>query len=145
MSTRVAKADAEQQWYPARQIARSVDDPSPGAFIGALSAFTLAALSVHHVHREERYQDAILAGCVCVVASISCVLHVALPGTTVSKILCVRTYLPPTLIAGSLLSAIMHRLGILDHADRAKKSRCGERKENEAMKVRNGAGTKGAI
>ena len=145
MSRQIVSADAEQQWYPARQIARSIDDPSPGAFIGALSAFTLAALFVHHFHRGNRYQDAVLAGCVCVVASISCVLHIALPGTTWSKTMYVRTYMPPTIIVGSLLSAIMHRLGILGHANGVKLPRCGERKENEATKMRNGADTKGAI
>ncbi|KAK0515154.1 hypothetical protein JMJ35_002533 [Cladonia borealis] len=134
------KACAEIEWYPATQIARSIDDPSPGAFIGALSAFALAVLFVHHFHRGERYQDAVLAGCVCVVASISCVLHIALPGTKWSKTMDMRTYLPPTVIVGSLLSAIMHRLGILGHANRAKQPRCGERKENEATKMRNGSG-----
>lgn len=145
MSRQIVSADAKQQWYPARQIARSVDDPSPEAFIGALSAFTLAALFVHHFHRGNRYQDAVLVGCVCVIASISCILHIALPGTSWSKTMYMRTYLPPTMIVGSLLSAIVHRLGILGHANTAKQPYRGKQKENEAAKMRNGAGTKGAI
>ena len=145
VSRQIVNADAEQQWYPATQIARSIDDPSPGSFIGALSAFTLAALFVHHFHRRNRYQDAVLAGCVCVVASISCVLHVALPRTKWSSTMSMRTYLPPTIIVGSLLSAIMHRLGILGCANRAEQPCCVEGKEHEATKMRIGAGTKGAI
>ena len=145
VSGEIVNADAEQQWYPATQIAHSIDDPSPGSFIGALSAFTLAALFVHHFHRGNRYQDAVLAGCVCVLASISCVLHIALPRMMWSSTTYIRTYLPPTIIVGSLLSAIMHRLGILGHADRTKQPCCGERKEHEATKMRNGTGTKGAI
>ena len=145
MSRQIVNADAEQQWYPATQIARSIDDPSPGVFIGALSAFTLAALFVHHFHRGNRYQDAVLAGCVCVVASVSCVLNIAMPGTTWSKTMYMRTYLPPTIIFGSPLSAIMHRLGLLGHANRANEPYHGKRKENEDTKIRNGAGTKGAI
>ena len=145
MSTQVVNADAKQQWYPAKQIARGIDDPSPGAFIGALSAFTLAALFVHHFNRGQRYQDAVLAGCVCVVASVSCVLHIALPGTTWSKTIYMRTYLPSTIIIGSLLSALMHQLGILGHGNRAKQPCRGKRKENQATRVRNGAGLKGAM
>ncbi len=145
MSTQVVNADVEPQWYSATQIAHSIDDPSPGAFIGALSAFTLAALFVHQFHQGERYQSAVLAGCVCVVASVSCVLHIALPGTTWSKTMYMRTYLPPTIIVGSLLSAIMHRLGLLGHANRANKPCHGKRKENEDTKIPNVAGTKGAI
>ena len=145
MSTQIANADAEQQWYPATHIARSLDDPSPGAFIGALSAFTLAALFVHHFHRGDRYQDVVLAGCVCVIASISSVIHITLPGTTWSKMMYIRTYLPSTIIVGSLLSAILHRLGILGQANRAKQPCPGKRKENEATKMRNGDGTEEAI
>ena len=145
MFRQIVNADAEQQWYPAAQIAHSINDPSPGAFIGGLTAFTLAALFVYHFHRGQRCQSAVLAGCVCVVASISCVLHIALPGTTWSNTMYMRTYLPPTIIVGSLLSAIMHRLGIVGHANRAEQPYRGKRKENETTKMRNGAGTKGAI
>ena len=145
MSRHIANADAEQQWYPATQIARSIDDPSPGAFVGALSAFTLAALFVHHFHRGHRYQDAVVASCVCVIASISCVLHITLPGTTWSKMMCIRTYLPATIIVGSLLSAILHRLGILGHANSARQPCPGKRKMHEATKMRNGAGTEETI
>ena len=145
MSRHIANADAKQQWYPATQIAHSLDDPSPGAFIGALSAFTLAALFVHHVHRGDRYQDAVLAGCICVIASISCGVHVTLPGTTWSKMMCVRTYLPPTIIAGSLLSAILHRLGILGLANSVRQPYPRKRKDNEATKSRNGEGTEEMI
>ena len=145
MSRRIANANAEQQWCPATQIARSIDDPSPGAFIGALSAFTLAALFVHHFHRGDRYQDAVVAGCLCVIVSIAFFIHITLPGTMWSKMMCIRTYLPPTIIVGSLLSATMHRLGILGHAHRAEQPCPGKRKENEATKTRNGDGTEEGI
>ena len=140
-----ANADAEQQWYPATQIARSIDDPSPEIFIGALSAFTLAALFVHHFHRGDQYQDAVLAGCVCVIASISCVIHITLPGTTWSQMMYIRTYLPPTIIVGSLLSAILHGLGIPSHANRAKHPCPGWRNEKEASRMRYGDSTEEAI
>ena len=56
-----------------------------------------------------------------------------------------RTYLPLTIVVGSLISAIMHRLGLLGYADRTKQPCYGEQKENEATKMRNEAGTKGAM
>lgn len=112
-------------------VARCVNDPSPAAFIGALSTFTLAALYIHHFHQDDRYQNAFLVGSACGVILLSCAIHIILPDTRWLQSL--QTYLPLAIVFGSSFSAVMHRLGILDRASSGHQE-IGQ--ENEKDKLR---------
>ncbi|KAL2049790.1 hypothetical protein ABVK25_009885 [Lepraria finkii] len=112
-------------------VARCVNDPSPAAFIGALSTFTLAALYIHHFHQDDRYQNAFLVGSACGVILLSCAIHIILPDTRWLQSL--QTYLPLAIVFGSSFSAVMHHLGILDRASSGHQE-IGQ--ENEKDKLR---------
>ena len=103
-----------RQGLASATVARIFHDPSPAAFIGALSTFTLAALHVHHVHRDDRYQNAFLVGSACGGMFLSFAIHIAL--LDARWLQTVQTCLPVAVVLGASFSAVVHRLGMLDHA-----------------------------
>ena len=103
-----------QQGLTSAIVAQTFHDPSPAAFIGTLSAFTLAALYAHYIHRDDRYQNAFLVGSACVVIFLSSAICILSPDAR--WLPTIRIYLPLAIVLGSSLSAVVHRSGVLDRA-----------------------------
>lgn len=106
-----SSADVSQQNYPSVLVSYAFDDPSPAAFDGALAVFTLAALYLHALHREDRYQNHCQVAGIAVAAVISGTRYFLLFDEPLAH--SIQICVPTSIMVASVFSAIIHRMGSL--------------------------------
>lgn len=84
------------------------DDPSPAAFEGALTVFTLATLYIYSSYREERYQNLCLVAALVSAPIISITKDLMLHNESLAH--SVQIYLPASVLIVSAASVIIHRM-----------------------------------
>lgn len=102
------RADVLGQKYPCVLASYAFDDPSPAAFNGALATFTLAALYLHTLHREDQYQDYCLFAAIVAAAVTWITRYILLFDEPLAQ--SIQIYLPMSIVVGSVVSAILHRI-----------------------------------
>lgn len=89
-----------------RTVTQAVRDPSPPAFIAALSLYTLLALVAYRLHRRHRLENHFLIVGVCVGGMISSASSLLLPGKGLAGVM--QSVLPWTFLLASVGSAVAH-------------------------------------
>lgn len=87
-------------------LLQTILDPSPIAFIFALSLFALAALCNYQSNRHHRLQDRFLIVGICLAVIISGTNVFTYPGSSLAGQL--QTVLPWTLLLASMASSLVH-------------------------------------
>lgn len=87
-------------------VTRAVRDPSPFAFIAALSLYTILALVMCHLHRRHRFQNHFLIVGACLGVMISSTRSLLLPSKGLVGEM--QSILPWTVFLASLSSAVAH-------------------------------------
>lgn len=124
-------SDELQQDWDIALIFYFLDDPSPDAFVCALSIFALITLSIYTYYRHDRYQNRIIAAVIGCVLVTSCANYIT--GVNEQWNQMTQTYLPPSIIIALSTSFIAHRIGDLSSWGGTNRR---VRRENEAESCR---------
>lgn len=88
--------------------AQLIDDPPPTAFVAALAVLVITSLITHHLHRNNRYQNHLLA-----LGLAGVVIATRLRQYTDGRPLLqnIHSYVPLGLVVASIVSSMAHAIG----------------------------------